>query len=96
MGDLRPRGRYRVCTHTRSAGGLFELEVTTTWTIVDQRTREVVRTFTGQSDASYSTDGTGWEEATYSGVQGVSIDASGEVALVDHGEGRIERVPLPK
>ncbi len=77
-------------------GGLYELEETTYFHVIDTRTQEVVLTFEGEMSASLSTSTGQWDDYAYGGVRAVSIAPDEQFAIVQYFGGREERVPLPK
>lgn len=84
--------RYRVEKREHHGGGLFELEITTTWEVVDVRTGAVVRSFREEYDAHY--DGVGWADGVSSGVADVSLGDDQRSVVVRHADGRVETVAL--
>jgi len=79
--------------HEHHGGGLFELEITTTFEVVDTRTDAVVMRFTGDYSASY--DGVGWGDGTAGGVRAVTIAADERSVEVRLAGGQVARHPLP-
>lgn len=75
-------------------GGLFELEQTTYYRVVEVRTGRVMLTFRGEMEASLSTDTGTWESYRYSGVYGVTMALDGKSVTVRYHDGREERIPL--
>ena len=80
MKDASPPNRYRVEKREHHGGGLFELEVTTHFDVVDNTTGEVMMTFSGEDSASY--DGVGWAYRGFGGTSDVVIAPDGEHVLV--------------
>jgi hypothetical protein len=76
-------------------GGLYELEQTTYYKVIDRHSGEVVMTFEGQLEASLSTTSGMWEDYRLSGVCEVSIAPDEQSVIVKYCEGREEPVPLP-
>jgi hypothetical protein len=76
-------------------GGLYELEQTTYYLVIDRHTGHTVLIFEGKLEASLSTETGMWEGFHLSGVREVGIAEDGRSALVRYGDGREERVPLP-
>jgi hypothetical protein len=88
--------RYEVRTEEGPAsGGLYALEQTTYYHVVDLRSNEVVMTFESQMSASPSTSGQGWTDHQHSGVSSVTIAPDGQSVVVVRHDGWEERVPLP-
>ncbi len=75
-----PTSRYRIEKREHSGGGLYELESTTYYYIVDNSTEKIVMTFTGGYSASY--DGQGWADGVSGGVTEVELTPDGEHVLV--------------
>jgi hypothetical protein len=75
-------------------GGLFELEIETTYRIVDRRTGAIVLERTGIYEASFGDHGN-WDEGTTTGVVKLEISADDRAALIHHADGTLERLPLP-
>lgn len=84
--------RYQVHKHVHEGGGLFELEITIRWDVVDLRTGEIVRTFRDESSAHY--DGVGWSGGASGSLVDVTVDVDQRAVLLHHAGGRVERVPL--
>jgi len=76
-------------------GGLYELEQTTYYKVVDRHSRQVVMALEGQMEASLSTTTGMWEDYRLSGVCEVSIAPDGQSVVVKYCEGSEEIVPLP-
>lgn len=72
--------RYRVEKREHHGGGLFELEVTIHFDVVDNASGEVMMTFSGEDSASY--DGVGWAYRGFGGTSDVVIAPDGEHVLV--------------
>lgn len=95
--DERPEARFEVQVEEGPAhGGLFELEQTTFYRVVDTRSNEVVMTFLGEMSASLSTSTGMWDDHHYSGVCEVAIAPDEQSVLVKYHSGREETVPLPR
>lgn len=93
----QPAVRFRVVVEEGSPhGGLFELEQTTYYHVVDARSGEVVMTFQGEMQASLSRDTGMWDAYAYSGARDVAISADGESVVVTDRDGRKETVALPR
>ncbi|MCC6622111.1 MAG: hypothetical protein IT385_12685 [Deltaproteobacteria bacterium] len=88
-----PIRRYEVRTREHHGGGLFELEITTWYEVVDVVTDRVVMRFEGGYSASY--DGVGWGDGAAGGVAAVVISEDGRAVEVRLAGGRIERHALP-
>ncbi|MDF1564611.1 MAG: hypothetical protein P1V51_16320 [Deltaproteobacteria bacterium] len=94
--DRPEAGRYEVRVEKGAPrGDLYELEQRTRFHVIDRRSDQVVLTFEGLMEASLSTDGGGWGDASYSGVEEVLVAPGGTSVLVRHHDGREEEVPLP-
>lgn len=90
-----PTSRWEVQEHTGSpTGGLYELEIKTTYRVVQRTTGAVVLSREGLYEASFGTDGN-WGEGTTSGVVGIQISPDDRFALIEHAGGEVERVALP-
>ena len=90
-----PRFRVQV-VEGASHGGLYELEQTTYFHVVDTRTQQIVLTFEGSMSASLSTSTGQWDDYAYGGVRQVIIAPDqGAVRVLYHGEVE-EDVPLPQ
>jgi hypothetical protein len=77
-------------------GGLYELEQTTYYRVVDRRSDEVVMTFEGEMEASLSTTTGMWDDYCFSGVREVLIASDEQSVIVRYFDGREEIVPLPQ
>jgi len=80
--------------HEHHGGGLFELEITTTYEVVDTRTGAVVMRFSGDHSASY--DGVGWGDGASGGVAAVELSPDERWVEVRFSGGHVERHPLPR
>lgn len=88
--------RYEVRTEEGPAhGGLYALEQTTYYHVVDLKTNDVVMSFESRMSASLSGTGQGWTDHQHSGVSSVTIAPDGRSAVVVHHDGWEEQVPLP-
>ncbi len=88
-----PTRRFRVQVEEGSPhGGLYELEVDTTYRVVDEVSRETVMSFSGGYAASFGDDGR-WGDPVLSGVVAVTVD--GTTVVVRHADGRVEVHALP-
>jgi hypothetical protein len=77
-------------------GGLYELEQTTYYRVVERASGEVMMTFQGEMEASLSTATGMWDDYRFSGVCEVTI-ADGERSVqVRYHDGREETRPIPK
>lgn len=85
--------RFRVEKHEHHGGGLFELEITTKFHVIDNRTGQIIMTF----DAGSSTHYTGqWSDESSWGVSHVEIsEDETEVLVQEHGRSEPRRFPLP-
>ena len=94
--DERQAGRFEVVVEEGPPhGGLYELEQTTCYKVVDRHSDQVVMTFEGQMEASLSTATGMWEDYRLAGVCEVSIAPDGRSVIVDYCDGSRETVPLP-
>jgi hypothetical protein len=75
-------------------GGLFELEQTTYHRVVDTRTQEVVLTFRGEMEASFSGATGSWEDYYWSGVREVVVAPDEKAVIVKYFDDREETVLL--
>jgi hypothetical protein len=88
--------RYEVRTEDGPAqDGLYELEQTTYYHVVDLQSNEVVMTFESQISATPGAGGQGWADYQHSGVSSVTIAPDGQSVVVVRHDGWEERVPLP-
>ena len=95
--DKQPSDRYALMVEEGVPhGGLFELEQTTYYHVVDVQTGRVVLTFRGELEASLSTETGAWDDYRTSGVCGVTIAPDGRSVTVRYSDGREETVPLPQ
>lgn len=76
-------------------GGLYELEQTTCYKVVDRHSGRVVMTFECRMEASLSTTTGMWENYYFSGACEVSIAPDEQSVIVKYCDGREETVPLP-
>lgn len=86
--------RYEVRVHEHHGGGLFELEITTTYEVVDTRTGAIVMRFSGDYSAAY--DGVGWGGGAAGGVREVTIGPDDRTVQVHFAGGHIARHALPE
>ncbi len=77
-------------------GGLYELEQTTYYHVVDRRSKKVVLTFQGEMEASLSTTTGMWDDYHFSGVCEVRIAPGEQSVVVRYHDGREETAPLPQ
>ncbi|TFH15899.1 hypothetical protein E4H04_07525 [Candidatus Bathyarchaeota archaeon] len=77
-------------------GGLYELEQTTYFHVVDLQADEILLKFQGEMEASLSRDTGLWEDHRYSGVCEVVISPDEKTALVKYHNGNQEFVALPE
>ena len=75
-------------------GGLYVLEQTTYHRVVDTRTQEVVMTFRGELEASFSATTGTWEDYRVSGVRAVVMAPDARSVIVRYHDGREESVVL--
>ncbi len=75
-------------------GGLYALEQTTYHRVVDTRTQEVVMTFRGELEASFSATTGTWEDYRVSGVREVVMAPDARSVIVKYHDGREESVVL--
>ena len=75
-------------------GGLFELEQTTYHRVVDARTQEVVLTFHGELEATFSAATGSWEDYHGSGVREVAVAPDEKTVVVRYYDDREETVAL--
>ncbi len=85
--------RFAVRVDEHHGGGLFELEVTTTYEVVERATGAVVMRFAGDYSASY--DGVGWGDGASGGVVAVELTPAEDAVIVRFAGGSEERHPLP-
>jgi hypothetical protein len=76
-------------------GGLYELEQTTYYRVVDSRSNEVLLIFQGQMEASLSTETGMWDDYRLSGVCAVLIGPGERSVTVRYHDGHEELVPVP-
>jgi hypothetical protein len=94
MGEY-PCDRYAVLVEEGvPRGGLFELEQTTYYRVVEVGAGRVMLTFRGEMEASLSTETGTWDDYRYSGVSGVTIALDGKSVTVRYHDGREEKLPL--
>ena len=85
--------RWRIDERVHSGGGLFMLEETTYWTIVDAIAEESRWEFSGEASSTFS--GGGWvSDGGGSGVDEVILGADGGHALVRDSD-KVTCYPLP-
>ena len=90
-------GRFELLVEEGSPhGGLYELEQTTYYRVIDRRSDEVVMAFEGEMEASLSTTTGMWDDYRFSGVREVLIAPDEQSVLVRYYDGREETVPLPQ
>ncbi|OPZ15137.1 MAG: hypothetical protein BWZ10_01785 [candidate division BRC1 bacterium ADurb.BinA364] len=77
-------------------GGLYELEQTTYFHVVDTRTNLPAMTFLGELEASLSAETGLWENYRCSGVREAAIAPDGRSVLVRRFDGSEETVGLPE
>lgn len=93
----QPAGRFRVVVEEGPPhGGLYELEQTTYYHVLDTHSGDVIMTFSGEMVAGLSQDTGMWEDYSYSGVREVAIAPGEESVLVTDSEGCTEVMPLPR
>jgi len=90
---MNENNRYRVETREHHGGGLFELEITKYFEVIDNRTHEIIMTFTFEESAHYTGQ---WSDWNSYGVTKVEISEDGrEVVVYDSGNAEPKRIPLP-
>jgi hypothetical protein len=90
------KGRFEVVVERGSPhGGLYELEQTIYYQVVDRQLREIILTFECEMEASLSSTTGMWDDYRFSGVCEVSITPDERWVVVLHCDGREEMVPLP-
>ena len=93
----QPTQRFEVVVEEGSGhGGLYELEQTTYYRVMDTQSQEVLLTFAGTMSASLSRTNGQWDDYNYSGVCAVTIAPDQQSVSIKYYEGREETVPLPK
>jgi hypothetical protein len=75
-------------------GGLYELEQTTYYRVVDVASGEVVLAFEGEMEASLSTSTGMWDDYRFSGVREVILAPDEGSVTVRYYDGREEMVGL--
>ena len=75
-------------------GGLFELEQTTSYRVLDTRTQAVVLTFRGEMEASFSATTGSWEDYHGSGVREVAVAPDEKTVIVKSYDDREETIAL--
>lgn len=94
--EERQAQRFEVQVEVGSPhGGLYELEQTTYYRVVDRETGKVVLTFLGEMEASLSPDTGLWDDYRYSGVCEVTIADGDQSVVVRYHDGREETVEIP-
>ncbi len=94
--DQQQAGRFVVQIEEEAPrGGLFQLELSTYYRVVDSHTKEVIMTFQGQIEASLSAEDGMWEDYSGSGVREVVIAPDEQAAIVRYYDGREEMAVLP-
>ncbi|MBN1933148.1 MAG: hypothetical protein JW934_00710 [Anaerolineae bacterium] len=89
-------GRFTVRVEEGNAhGGLYELEQTTYYQVVDTLSGAVVMTFEGEMEASLSDVGL-WDDYHFSGVREVTVAPDEQSVTVRYYDGREETVQLPQ
>ena len=96
MSDPAARRFGVVVEEGEPRGGLYELEVTTYYRVVDGWSGQVILTFEGCLEASQSRDDGMWAEYGVSGVREVSVAPDEQSVLVKYHDGREEIVLLPR
>jgi len=76
-------------------GGLYELEQTTYYRVVERESREVVMAFQGEMEASLSTTTGMWDGYRFSGVCEVTIADDERSVQVRYHDGHEETRPIP-
>lgn len=96
MGEQRTR-RFEVQVEEGAPhGGLYELEQTTYYRVVDRESGEVVMAFRGEMEASLSTETGMWDDYRFSGVCEVTIANDEQSVNVRYHDGREETEEIPK
>jgi len=96
MGEQRTR-RFEVRVEEGAAhGGLYELEQTTYYRVVDRQSGEVVMIFRGEMEASLSTETGMWDDYRFTGVCEVAIADDEQSVNVRYHDGRVEAQRIPK
>lgn len=91
--DHAAKSRWKVTRREHHGGGLFELEITTWFEVVDVLSDAVVMRFEGGYAASY--DGVGWADGAAGGAVAVDVVEEEHAVEVRDASGRVERFPLP-
>lgn len=93
----QPEKRFNVVIEEgHPHGGLYELEQTTYYHVIDTRTEEVVMTFRGEMEASLSTSTGQWDDYHFYGVSEVTITSDETAVKVQYYDGREEILALPE
>ncbi len=86
--------KFRIEVKEHSAGGLFELEVTTKYYVIDNRNETILM----QYESGYSAEfvaGT-WANGTSGGIKEITISEDEKFVLISvYGTEEIEKVALP-
>lgn len=85
--------RYEIQRREHHGGGLFELEITVHWDVIELATGAVVRTFRDESWARY--DGGQWAEIAGHSIADVTLTDDGAAVEIRFNHGVVERVALP-
>ena len=85
-------GRWRLETEESFGGGPFELGVSRTFTVFDNRTNEVVLQFSGTEEGDYGV--VGWKHTGSYGVVSAKLEEDGLV--VEDARGEKRRYALPR
>jgi hypothetical protein len=94
--EQQPIGRFQVVVEEGPPrGDLYELEQTTTFRVVDRASGDVILTFRGLLEASFSRDTGLWDDYSTSGVREVILAPNEDSVTVRYHDGREERVSLP-
>jgi len=76
-------------------GDLYELEITTTFSVIDTTNNKIVMNFTGEYSASLGDNG--WDDGSYHGVTKVEISEDEKYAIVyKSGNNELEKIKLPE
>lgn len=76
-------------------GGLFELELVTTFRVVELKSHQIRLEMTGEMNASLDSNTGGWGEPVFYGVAEVKLTEDGHRVLVTYHNGRVETLPIP-
>jgi len=77
------------------SGGLYELEIQTSFTIFDTKTGESIHVGTSFFEASLSTSTGGWDDGCSSGIKSIEISADERYAVIHDHDGTTRQIELP-